>query len=524
MNKIWRTTPQNPDAADKISRGLGVSPVLGRIFAARGFDGPEAAGNFLSAKLSDLPDPFLIHDMGKAANRIADGVAGGEPIWIYTDFDADGVTSAALLALFFGAVGAKWRARLPRRDRDGYGLNAEILREIKEEGGGLVVTADCGIASLAEARLARELGLPLVITDHHTPASQLPEAEAVVNPKIEGSSYPDKMLAGVGVAWNLCAAVRKTLKERGWFSAERPEPDIKEYLDLVALGTIADLVPLVEVNRILVRAGIGVMNKNPRPGIFALAETAMLSSQYRAGHLAYQLAPRINAAGRMESPVAALDLLLADSVTEAMPLARQLSMLNDERRAEEMASFINAKEVIRQNGWSAGRLSLVVEGESYHAGVVGIVASRLVDKFGRPSVVIASREEICKGSARSMGGLDIHETLGDCADLLIAFGGHKGAAGITIERRNIPKFRERFEQAVKKRITEKDLAPSVTADTFAAVSEMTLPLLAELERLDPFGYGNPSPVILMENLLVTEAGYMGEGGKHLRLRLSGAER
>lgn len=524
MKKRWLSKLQNPEAAEKISRSLGVSPLLGRILAARGFTSAESADEFLSSRLSFLPDPMSIPGMERACERITAAIFSAEPIWIYTDFDADGVTSAALLGNFFSSIGVKWRARLPRRDKEGYGLHADPLREIAADGGGLVITADCGICDVQSAHLAKSLGLGLVITDHHNPCEQLPDADAVVNPKIETSLYPDPMIAGVGVAWNLCVALRKFLREKGWFTELRPEPDLREFLDLVALGTVADLVPLRGVNRILVRAGLGAMNKNPRPGILALAETALLRSEYRASHLAYQLGPRINAAGRMESPHQALDLLMSDNMEEARLLAADLNRLNTERRAEETSSFQNAKDRVHQNGWLQSSLSLVVAGEDYHPGVVGIVASRLVEKFQRPSVVISASGEICKGSARSAGDLDIYDTLRECEGMLLAFGGHKGAAGVTLKKSDIPAFRESFERAVRKRVTEGDLAPTLVSDAEADIGELTLPLVAELTRLEPFGYGNPSPQITLRNLEVAEAGHMGEGGNHLRLRLASENR
>ncbi|NTU60039.1 MAG: single-stranded-DNA-specific exonuclease RecJ, partial [Deltaproteobacteria bacterium] len=431
--------------------------------------------------------------------------------------DVDGVTSAALLSEFLRASRIPFRARLPRRDREGYGLNAAALREAVEEGATLVLTADTGISSVAEARLARELGLDLVITDHHTPGPELPEAAAVVNPKLPGSTYPDAMIAGVGVAWNLAVSVRRSLREGGWYEGH-PEPDVRDLLDLVALGTVADVAPLTKVNRALVAAGLKRLNGDrPRSGVEALKQIAGVKGPLRAGHIGFQLGPRLNAAGRMEGPHEALDLLLSSDAGLSRDLAARLDALNRRRQDEERGILAEALDQVKRGGWLPGAWSLVVGAEGWHEGVIGIVASRLADLHARPAVVIALPQG--KGSARSISGLNLHDTLGDCAALLERFGGHAAAAGLKLAPGNLGAFREAFEAAVRRRITQEDLRPLLLLDAEVSFREMSTRAVGELSLLEPFGAGNPSPTLLATGAGVLDVRPMGREGEHLRFRL-----
>ncbi|PLX39838.1 MAG: single-stranded-DNA-specific exonuclease RecJ [Deltaproteobacteria bacterium] len=515
----WIIRDANPEAADEIGRGLGVSSLLAKILAARGFTSTMESRNFLTPRLKNLPDPLLIPGMAEGSARVARAVISGERLWIYSDFDVDGVTCAALLKIFFDNIGADAETWLPRRDREGYGLHVDPLRHFAAEGGGLVLTADCGISSFDEAAEAKLLGLDLVITDHHTPGDSLPACEAVVNPRIEGSKYPDPMIAGVGVAWNLAVAVKNELKRLGWFNGEVKEPDMREYLDLVAMGTVADLVPLTGVNRILVSAGLGIINRSPRPAVSALAEIAMLRSEIRAGHLAFQFGPRINAAGRMDSPDHALHLLLADTMEESRPLAQLLDDFNRARRAEENETYHKALNAARQMNLIPAKSAIVVEGEGFHPGVIGIVASRLVERFNRPSVVISINGNEAKGSARSAAGLDLYELLTECSETLIQFGGHKGAAGVTLETRRVGEFRQAFEAAVNNALAGGVPEKKIIVDTSATVRELTLPFMAELARMEPFGAENPTPLLLLKGVVSGDLRYLGDKSQHLKLRL-----
>ncbi|MHB8763759.1 MAG: single-stranded-DNA-specific exonuclease RecJ, partial [Deferrisomatales bacterium] len=477
------------------------------------------AGAFLNPSLGGLPDPESIPGMVAAVDRLARAAAAGETVWVYTDYDVDGVTSAALLQQFFTECGMPCRVWLPRRDREGYGLHPDALREIAAQGGTLVVTADCGVTAVGPARVARELGLDLVITDHHTPGDELPGAAAVVNPKLPGGTYPDSMIAGVGVAWNLAAAVRRRLRTLGSFGAGRPEPDLKALLDLVALGTVADVVPLRGVNRVLVAAGLAQLNGAPRPGIAALCGVAGVKGDLRAGHIGFQLAPRLNAAGRLHGPQEALDLLAAGDAGSADALARYLDDLNRRRQAEDQAILEAAVARVEGEGWFPGRRSLVVEAEGWNPGVVGIVASRLVERYHRPAVVLSVEGGRAKGSARSVRGLHLHEALGECQSLLTRFGGHAAAAGLELPAERIAAFRERFEAVVGARLTDEALVPVLRLDAEVAFREVELPAVRELGRLEPFGPGNPQPTLLTRGVQVLDIRPIGRDSEHLKFRV-----
>lgn len=517
MHRRWVLKESDPRARDDLSRALGVSSLTAGVLVARGLTDPAAARGFLTPSLGALPDPEGIPGMGRAVERLTRAAHGRETVWVYTDYDTDGVTSAAVLQEFFQSCGISHRVWLPRRDREGYGLHPDALREIAETGGTVVLTADCGISSIAEARLARELGLDLVITDHHTPGAEIPDAEAVVNPKLPGSTYPDAMIAGVGVAWNLTAALRRRLRDTGYFG-DRGEPDLRDLLDLVALGTVADVVPLKAVNRILVAAGLRRMNgSTPRPGTVALRDVAGVKGDLRSGHISFQLGPRLNAAGRLAGPQEALDLLSVRDSGRARDLAARLDLLNRRRQEEERAIVEAATARIAREAWLPGRWSLVVEGDAWHEGVIGIVASRLVETHHRPAVVISL--EARKGSARSIPGLNLCEVLGDCAAVLERYGGHAAAAGLSLAPGKLHAFREAFESAVRRRITAEDLLPVLRLDSEASFGELSLEAVSELAQLEPFGPGNPTPILFARSAKILDVRPIGRDGGHLKLRL-----
>lgn len=527
MLRRWLLRESDAEARERISRASGVSGLTAAVLAARGIAGPGQAEAFLSPALGALPDPSLLSGMDRAAARLAGAARAGEPVWVYTDYDVDGVTSAALLSEFFQVCGIPVRAWLPRRDREGYGLHADALRAMAAQGGRVVVTADCGINAVAEARLAQELGLDLIVTDHHTPGDALPEAVAVVNPKLPGSAYPEPMLAGVGVAWNLAAAVRRNLRDTGWFSS-RAEPDLRELLDLVALGTVADMAPLTGVNRILVAGGLARLNgAGRRPGVRALLRAMGLQGDetVSAGRIGFQLGPRLNASGRMASADRALALLLGRGPEEALEeTARTLHELNEERRREEARVLESAQEAVERGGWlRQGAFSLVVEGEGWHEGVIGIVASRLAENYNRPSVVIAldGASGSAKGSARSIRGFDLYGALTECAGELERFGGHRAAAGLRVAQDRIGAFREAFERAARRVLKEEDLIPVLQGDGEASFAELTLAAVRELERLEPFGVGNAAPVFVSRGVTVLDVRDLGGKGVLLRLEQAG---
>lgn len=521
MHRRWVLRESAAEAREHISRASGVSDLVATVLVSRGITGPEAAGAFLSPSLGSLPDPSLLPGMGPAVERLTRAAQAGETVWVYTDYDVDGVTSAAVLSDFLLACRIPVRVRLPRRDREGYGLHPAALREIAEQGGTLVVTADCGVNAVEAGWAARELGVDLVITDHHSPGDALPDAVAVVNPKLAGSAYPDRSIAGVGVAWNLAAALRRRLRDLGYFGGG-PEPDLRELLGLVAIGTVADVVPLRDVNRVLVASGLRVLNSSPRPGVVALREVAGVKGELRAGHIGFQLGPRLNAAGRMEGPQEALDLLHTRDPERARSLAEGLNRLNRQRQEEERAILDDAVGRVESEGWLPGRWSLAVESEGWHAGVVGIVASRLAERYHRPTVVLSVEGGSARGSARSIRGLHLCEVLAECGSLLDRFGGHAAAAGLSLPAARIPEFRDRFEAVVRGRLSEEELVPVLTLDAEAAFPVLTLPSVRELSRLEPFGMGNPSPAFLSRRVRVLDVRPIGREGAHRKFRLEQA--
>lgn len=518
MHRRWTTKCVDASVSEEFALALGLSSLAASVLAVRDFSTADQAGKFLSPSLSDLPDPNLIAGMEAAAARLARAVEAGETVWVYTDYDVDGVSCAALFLDFFKQNNTPCQVRLPRRDREGYGLHSEPLREIAARGATLVVTADCGITSVEEARLARELGIDLVITDHHTPGPTLPDAAAVVNPKLPGSEYPDASIAGVGVAWNLAAAVRRKLRESGRYTKFQ-EPDLRGLLDFVALGTVADVVPLKDVNRIFVVHGLKQLNSFPRPGITALGKVAGLKGDIKAGHIGFQLGPRLNAAGRMTDPLDALALLSSGDPSEALKKANFLDELNGRRREEELSILNQCLARIEKENWHPGRWSLVVESNDWHKGVVGIVASRLAERCHRPAIVLTVEGGEAKGSARSIAGLDIHSALAECAELLTRFGGHASAAGLSLETDMIPKFREALESAVHSRLREEDLIPRLSLDAEARFSELSPDAVRELAMFEPFGFGNPSPLFLTKNATVLDVKIIGSQAQHMKLRV-----
>ena len=523
----WILREMAAETRDRLSRELDVGHLLASVLAARGFSPGVETDTFLSPSLASLPDPLLLAGMEAAVDILSRAAESKETIWVYTDYDVDGVSSAALLSKFFTASGIPSQVRLPRRDREGYGLNTQVLQEIYDAGGRTVVTADCGIDAMEEARLAHELGISLVITDHHIPGDELPEAGAVVNPKLPSSRYPDADLAGVGVAWNLAAALRRRLRESGHY-ASSDEPDLRHLLDMVALGTVADVAPLRRINRTLVTYGLSELNGPRRaPGIEALTAASGISGEIRSGHIGFQLGPRLNAAGRMSDPREAFDLLCTGDRAHARTLAGRLNELNQQRRAVEQATLAEAVEIIAAENWHPERWSLLLEGKwnpdapegTWNPGVIGIVASRLAERYFRPALVISVHGNGARGSARSVPGLHLYETLAACAEFLEEFGGHAAAAGFRIAPGKIKPFRERFEDEVRSRISAEDLIPVMTLDAETSFGGLSLDAVEELGRLEPFGMGNPTPAFLTSKVEVIDIRPLGRTGEHLKLQL-----
>ncbi len=483
----------------------------------RGIADMAAAKSFLTPRLGELTDPSLLIDMEPAVDMIVRTMAQGENITIYGDFDADGLTSTALLMNFFLSFGAPVSYYIPDRFQEGHGLNPAAVTKIARERRGLMITVDCGTSGQEELILASDLGLKTVVTDHHqVPARFLPVCP-VVNPHRKDSDFPFRDLAGVGLAFFLAVALRRALRERGWFRKNR-EPDLKSYLDLVALGTVADMVPLLEQNRILVSRGLEEIKTSRWPGIQAIQEISKVEpSQITCYDLAFKFAPRLNASGRMGQAEKGVRALTTLDQNLALALAGQLDTLNLRRQTIEQEIL----EKIEQTFLSAidlkDRRTLVLSGKGWHRGVLGIVASRLKEKYHRPVVVLNIENGIAFGSGRSIEGFDLYGAFLKLEHLLGKYGGHKRAAGLTLKARDIPAFIEEMEGLARETLSHEDLRPIIEADAAVTLAEWDSAALREIEGLAPFGQGNPDPLFYTRAVEVVESRIVGE--KHLKLKL-----
>jgi single-stranded-DNA-specific exonuclease len=507
-----------------LAQRLQVPEIVGRMMAARGVD-LDGAANYLNPTLRELlPDPSRLAGMDAAAARLAAAIRGGEPVAVFGDYDVDGGTSAALLHRFFAAVGARLRIYIPDRLTEGYGPNLPALLKLKAEGIGLLVTVDCGTTAFAPLEGAARAGLDVIVVDHHTAEPSLPAAAAVVNPNRLDDSSGCGQLAAVGVAFLLAVALNRALRASGWYGAARPEPDLKQWLDLVALGTVCDVVPLTGVNRALVAQGLKVLAGRGNPGLAALADRARLSEAPTAYHAGYVLGPRINAGGRVGQADLGARLLSTDDPTVATEIAERLEILNAERRAIEQAVLADAIARVESGGGAEGRDApfLLVAGEGWHPGVIGIVAARLKERYNRSAAVAALENGVAKGSARSVRGFDIGSAViaARQAGLLISGGGHAMAAGFTVTADNIAPLRDFIAERAGARGAD-GLAPVLKVDAVLSARGASVEIAQLIERLGPFGSGNPEPRLVIPDLRILRADVVGEN--HVRAILGGAD-
>lgn len=511
MAKRWLMQEADPEAVARLAAELGVSPLLAGVLWRRGFQDPQAARAFLWGGLETLADPALLPDVFLALARIRQAIENQEKILVYGDYDVDGVTGTALLLLVLRQLGALVDYYLPRRLEEGYGLNGPAVEEAARAGVRLIITVDCGITSIAEVELAARQGLDVIITDHHEPGTILPPALAVINPKRPDARYPFRELAGVGVAFQLARALvlEMTGAEIG-----------PALLDLVALGTVADVVPLTGENRVLVREGLKYLAQGCRPGVRALLEvTGLIGRVITAGQVGFLLAPRLNAGGRLGSAARGVELLLAEDDEKARRLAQELDAENKKRQQVEEeilqeALTLVAAEVNLEEEWG-----LVLASPNWHPGVIGIVASRLVERFYRPVFLISLQEGLGKGSGRSIPGFPLHEAMAELAPLLVKFGGHEQAGGLSIDPANIDAFRQGFNRLCRERLRPEDLIPALKVEGVLTLGEVNLGLVAQLELLAPYGPGNPVPNFLLPEVRILESRAVGAEGQHLRLKL-----
>lgn len=489
-----------------------IHPLLAKVLYARKFDTPSAARDFLSSR-AIFEDPFALPDMPAAVERIRRAIERGEHIVVYGDFDVDGITATALLVSALERLGAQVTPYIPDRFEEGYGLNKAALESLRRAGTDLIITVDCGIRSPEEARHAREIGLDLIITDHHTVPAELPPALAVINPKREDSRYPFGELAGVGVAYRIAQALFASFS-RG------PLGVVEEWLDLVALGTVADIVPLLGENRTLVLTGLERLRQGARAGVRALMEVAGVRPETLGGRsIAFRLAPRLNATGRLEHALLSYRLLTARTIEEALPLATALNDLNQERQRLLEAQVAEAESQVNPS-----EPFFFVEGETYHEGIVGLVASRLVEAYYRPAFVMRRGSETTRGSARSVQNFHITYALDACADYLIRYGGHAQAAGFTLRSRDLGAFRERLAAYCAEHLTGEHLQRARYVDAIIQLNELDAEGVRALDLLEPFGAGNPEPTFASLGVEIVSAKPFGQEGRHLRLIIRQGER
>lgn len=510
MERRWVLQDHPQQMIQDLSAQLNVSEVVTRILLNRGIRTFEEARRFLRPSLDDLYDPFAMADMDRAAERLGRAIRDGDPIMIHGDYDVDGVTSVALLKRVLGSLGANLSFYIPDRFREGYGLSKAGIemaarREVK-----LLISVDCGIAAVEEVELANELGMEVIVTDHHEPGARIPDAFAVLNPKRKDCSYPFKELSGVGLAFKLLQAT--------FLSEGLDLESVYDNIDLVALGCAADIVPLVHENRTLVKYGLRRIANTENAGLRALIETAELRGKtLGTGQIVFVIAPRINAAGRMDHARKAVDMLTTEEEEEAYRIAEELELENRSRREIDTRMFEEAVDMANRVEDIDERLSLVLASEGWHQGVIGIVASRVVERCRVPTVLISLEGDIGKGSARSIPGFDLYAALSECRSLLTTFGGHRYAAGLTIQRDRIDEFREAFCEVTRSRLRPEDRTPDLKIDGELRLNEIDDRLVRLLNYFAPFGPGNMRPVMVSEGVEVVGSPAI-VGTNHLRFK------
>lgn len=495
VKKKW-TLKDPPDKSSvlALADSLNISNVLAELLIQRNVNNFFEAKKYFRPDLEDIHDPYLMSDMEKAATRVIDAITNNEKICVYGDYDVDGTCSSSLMYLFLKELGANVYVYIPKRLTEGYGLSIAGINQIKDDKVDLIISVDCGITAVEEIDYANNFGIDSIICDHHQPKEELPNAYAILDPLKPGCEYPFKFLSGAGVAFKLARAIADKFGKKEM---------VFKYLDLVALAGAADIVPLTDENRILVRAGIEQINKNPRPGIKSLIKIARMEpGNLSAGQIVFTIAPRINAVGRLGDANRAVELFNADNSAEAERLARILESENLERRKIDEVTFSHALELVKQIEDFDNEFGIVLHHDSWHPGVVGIVASRLVEKYYRPAIMLSSIDGVAKGSARSIPGFDIYSAIEECKDLVVQFGGHKAAAGLEIEVDNIPEFKKRFNEVLKLRLNEDDVIPEIKIDSKISLCEITPKFVRVLDQFAPFGPGNMRPVFLAEDVKV----------------------
>jgi single-stranded-DNA-specific exonuclease len=514
----WKDSHADSETQDALAKDLGIHPILSRILLNRNISTTKEAKKFLFPSLRDLHNPFLMKDMEEGVDRAMKAIREGEKVLIYGDYDADGITSTVLLVKFLRYLGVETSYYIPDRIRDGYGLHKEALGSIKDGGTDLIITVDCGISDIEEVEYANSLGIDTIILDHHEVPDRIPDAVAVIDPHRKDCGFPFKHLAGVGVAFNFLIALRGSLRNIGFWE-DRKYPNLRKYLDLVALGTIGDVVPLVDENRIFAKIGMATINEGKSVGLRALRSTAGMEGRTIDSETAsFNLIPRINAAGRVGSPEDAVQLLITEDTETALRLSERLNAYNRERQEIERIIVEEILHEIKATPHIEDIKSFVYASHRWHPGVIGIVASKIVDRYYRPTILISLKDGIGKGSGRSISEFNLYRSLEEkCASLLVSFGGHRHAAGITIREEDIENFSQILDATVRDELDDSDLIRTTAIDAECTMEEITYDLISQIEMLSPFGNRNPEPILCTKKVRVSSLQTVGNN--HLKMNM-----
>ncbi|TWU34980.1 single-stranded-DNA-specific exonuclease RecJ [Novipirellula artificiosorum] len=525
MQRQWRIIPHDTSRVEQLAKTARLPAVVAQLLVSRGIYRAEDAASFLCTKLTNLRDPNELPGVVKATELIVSAIDAKLPITVYGDYDADGMTGTAILVNGLSLLGANVSYHVPNRLEDGYGLNEDAIRKLADRGKKMIISVDCGVTSRAHADLCRDLGVMLIITDHHMIDGELPKADAIVHPRLPGTAYPFGELCGAGVAfklaWALCQQVCGAKKV-----TEPMRRYLMQSLSLAAIGTVADVVPLLDENRVLVEHGLRMLQAEPLPGLAELMKVTKLdqSSSLSSESIAFTLAPRLNAAGRLGQAQLAVELLTTPAGERAVSLAEYIHQLNSDRDTLQRSVTLAAQKQAKAEFDPELDPALVLSGVGWHAGVIGVVAGRLAEKYAKPVFVLsldATGKKEAVGSGR-VGGtdIDLHDALSECSERLIRFGGHKAAAGLTIDEQQIDAFRGDFCEAITKQWQERGVAPEIVIDAEASLGQLNLETVKQIERLAPFGAGNPRPVLFCGDCVLDEpARRMGGGDRHLAVKL-----
>ncbi len=517
LNKKWVFADAAGESVERLREDQGLSSLLAQLMVNRGLGDPDAARFFLDAQLDTVHDPFLMLGMDVAVRRIVQAIQNRETVTVYGDYDVDGVTSAALVVHFFRELGAPFDYYLPNRMEEGYGLNNQALETIKARGSKLVITADTGITALPQVAHANKIGMEVIVTDHHQiSVDGLPDALAVLNPHQPDCTYPFKFLSGVGIVFKLAAGIRRGLLEAGWDADKLP--NLRKHLDLFTLGTIADMAPLVDENHVLTSHGLEVLRTSVKPGVIALKSVVGIDGKVDSSSVGFGMGPRLNAAGRLGQPDRGLHLLVSSDLNEAMEMARSLEALNEERKETQKWCFEEAEYLLERQVDLENENVIVLASENFHQGVIGIVASKLADKFYRPAILIALKNGVGKGSARSIPSFNLVKAMTQCSEHLIQYGGHAYAAGLNIEQGRVDDFRMAINRVGDEFLTEDCLVAELKVDATLALEDISQETFKEIESLEPFGQMNKVPIFISRGVRARDVKFVGREDNHVRFR------